>query len=391
MEHNKKLFTSKRHLIGFIALVALVSVAAALSTFKTSKQDPVSDTPVEDKILTDILHSEAIPVGAPEDTLLNYGLAEIGEDVEHALSGKLIFSGVPLDVRSSIQLYSLDMSSPSSAPVLFRPKLQVSSLIEFEDVTDPLSNFYLSTVTQYSFHFEADGFGIHAFDSNDGSLKYLKSASSTRERHLDWSPTAKLLAYSRLETAASSNIDTIPIQNWEVAIIDPEEDVVVKVISDAVQPKWSPDGTQIIYLKADGLYSYTLDTAAEVRILGATSDGQFLSTSMIEVSPDGKYIVWTVPGSGVIIMNEVLSWAPFTIKELGRIHEEKTQYYWPQFSPNGEYYAVQAIQDPVGDQAGRTNQRFEIRPTLSRSVIETIPLPNFNFNSLFTDSWIEAE
>jgi hypothetical protein len=73
---------------------------------------------------------------------------------------------------------------------------------------------------------------------------------------------------------------------------------------------------------------------------------------------------------------------------LGRISLPDTEVFWPQFSPSGEYYSVQAIDTLKEGDYVRKNARIEIRPTNGREIVYNYSLDNFAFNALFADDWI---
>jgi hypothetical protein len=98
--------------------------------------------------------------------------------------------------------------------------------------------------------------------------------------------------------------------------------------------------------------------------------------------------VWAIPGTGLIVMNEITSWDPVTINEIGRISVPDTEYYWPQFSPDGDYYVVQAISVPQEEGALRYDARLEIRPTRNREIVVSHSLDAFDFSAFFIDAWM---
>ena len=108
---------------------------------------------------------------------------------------------------------------------------------------------------------------------------------------------------------------------------------------------------------------------------------------MSDLSPNKQFFVWTSGTAGLIAMNEITSWEPFEIVERGRI-SGGSQYYFPQFSPDSNYYVVQAIDFLQTGTTERLNPRFEIRPTLGRAIVGTLPLDGFSFNNLITDTWV---
>jgi hypothetical protein len=129
----------------------------------------------------------------------------------------------------------------------------------------------------------------------------------------------------------------------------------------------------------------------ETEVAGLPEGGVSIATSMMDVSEDGKYLIWTSAKSGMIAISEIVSWETMELKEIGRMQVPDTEFYWPVFSPDGTYYAVQAIDKLVGEDFVRKNARIEVRPTNSRTVVYTHSLEDFFFDGLFTDDWIAGE
>ena len=370
-------------MIAAIAIVAVfVGIFAALP--RSEKQpEETGYVPTEaDRILTEVLYSEALPVSSEAAGIADEFIPEA------PLSGKLIFSGKNRDAAEYMKIFSLDVSSATATPEVFQQYLNFGAFgTEFKDVTDPQSDYFVSAVTIHPLRHE-DSFGLHEVSAKDELVTYMRNASSTGERYFSWSSEANLLAFSRTSQSHGPMADNLQLQNWETVIFDPEARTVVKVIDDAVQAHWSPDGTSLIYLKADGLYTASLEGGVETLVIALEGDGQVLLNAMTALSPDGKYFAWTIPGHGIIVMYEIESWAPFTMKELGRIEQSNTQFYWPVFSPDGNYYSVQAIDVVTNGSGGRIDPRFEIRPTLGKNIVFTHPLKEYDFSNFFTDSWI---
>jgi hypothetical protein len=139
-------------------------------------------------------------------------------------------------------------------------------------------------------------------------------------------------------------------------------------------------------LEPDGLYAHEIASGTASKIVPFSS-GKALATTMYAVSPDGRHLVLTVPKAGVIVVYEISSWSPVALREIGRIHEGKTEFYWPQFSPDGAAYAVQAIDTAPLGETTRQHPRIEIRPAEGRIILRSFPLEDFDFNALFTDTW----
>jgi WD40 repeat protein len=185
-----------------------------------------------------------------------------------------------------------------------------------------------------------------------------------------------------------SYADLISLANWEIVIFDPATDQILTTVAGGYQPKWSPDGKKILYLKEDGLYVYNLDTKTETQLIAIREGGKVTGTSMIDLSPNGKYLVWTTAKAGVITVKEIVNWDTVALKDVGQMKVSGAEFFWPQFSPDSSYYVVQAIDARVGNDQERKNPRLEIRAFNAKEVVKSIPLTEFNFDAFFTDDWV---
>jgi hypothetical protein len=350
-------------------------------------QQQQQEIPTRQHELEALYSQEAMPAAPEGADPRDYGLTE--DAPEGAPDGFIFFSTVPVNTRALTQIYALDVTKQQSDAVSLIPDRARSGFAEFTDKDAP-SDFFLNTIDEnYADDADKDGTRIQELDAETGTFKTFTSATGTYEQSIAYAKESKRLAFNRLGVPFRSYTDLVPIRNWEVVITDPEKDTLLTVIPGAVQPKWSPDGEKLVYLKADGLYVYDLKNATETKVVTAT-EGQILATSKMDVSPDGKYLITTVAKAGIIIVSEITSWEPFTLKELGRIQGTGTEYYWPQFSYDSKYYVVQAIDAALPGSVDRLHPRFEIRPIMSRTIVQSIPIDAFNFEAFFTDTWVKS-
>jgi WD40 repeat protein len=292
--------------------------------------------------------------------------------------------------RSYIKSYSFNLSATSVGFSRLYPEHALSAMIEPLSRKDIHDVFMLATSSQ-SLAEEPDKMGVLKYNKETKALTSYKSSQGKSERHFAWSDPAKLLAFNRIKTSIAGNAysDLLPVDNWEIALINPESDTLVAMITDAVNPEWSPDGKQLLYLKVDGLYVWTLETREEQRVISVPDGGVVTSMSMIAVSPDHTKLMWTVAKAGVISLYAITAWNTFTVQEIARMQVENTEFYWPLFSPDSNFFAVQAIDILQGNDLFRQNARIEIRGIENTVPSVTYPLTQFNFDQLFTDSWVE--
>lgn len=382
-----------------IAFVATMLVGGVYVIFFAPDIN-VSQTVDQQKVLTEeekselgdtvvnLYKTQSAPETQEGKDPLNHGFEEVSSDAEKP-EGRLLISGRRHeDTKKYTQIYAIDLGAASTtAPEVLIPAYFTSAMAEFEDPTNP-EDFFTLTASQYSLDNEEDGVAVHRYDSKTGTVQPFSEAKGKYERAIAWSGESKLLAFSRLKADRVTDIDLLPLDNWETVVIHPDTNKLIAVIGGALYPQWSPDGTKLLFLKTEGLYMYDLETQTETEVIGLPEGGVSISASMIDLSRDGKYLVWTTAKAGIISIHEILSWETMEVNEVGRMQVPNTEFYWPVFSPDGKFYAVQAIDKLVGNDFVRKNARIEVRPMNSKTPVFTHSLEDFYFDGLFSDDWI---
>ncbi len=325
---------------------------------------------------------------APEGVdSMNYGLDEVPADLP-APSGTIVFTGRNADTSSYMNTYYWDVTSDTDFVPSYFLKNNMFLFGTFDNKEYPLQ-MYLNTVTNASAQSEKSILGLHRFNIADDSYTYLRSADHESEaREIEVAPDRSKLAFSRLKFLPKTLADMPHIDDWEVVVIDPNSDELLLTIDGATNPKWSPDGNKIVFLKSRGLFVYDMETGVQTPIL-QVADGQVISTSMIDITSSGDYLALTNSQTGLITMYSISSWSEFQMEEIGRITIPGTNVLWPQFSPDGNYYAVQVI-DVAQEGGERTNSRFEVRPTLGREVVAEHSTDAFKFTEFHTNDWVAS-
>lgn len=357
----------------------------AEKTEKPSEQAGYQEAVQTANKLIDSYTHEVTPAFSEGKNSQNYGLEENSTSTK-SISGKIVFTGILKSgsISPYVQAYALDVSGTKNSPRVLYPQYQFNAMAEFEDAT----KVFLIATSADSLT-EDDKTGVHVFDTKLGTLQSFKSTRGTNERNLAWSKKAALLALNRSRTVQSTYVDMLSLESWETVVIDPKSDAVIATIGGAYQPKWSPDGTKLIFLKTDGLYWFDMKTKIESKLISVAKDGAVIATSMIDLSQDGKSLLWTTAKSGVISLYNVTSWNTVSLSEVGRMQLSGTEVYWPLFSPDGSQYAVQTIDSLKENDLERKNPRIEIRPIKGQNPIFKYSLADFNFDQLFSDAWVK--
>lgn len=381
-----------------ITFISIVFVAGVYVLFfapnapLATTNEPVLLTEEERQALaakvTYMYASETLPAAEEGKDPFNHGLDAEADSADTPL-GTILFSGRKIrDVDKYTQIFALDLAGTSTTePTPYIPEYFTSAMAEFIDPASP-SDFFTLTASEYSIANEPDGVSVHHYDAETGTVQPFDEVTGLYERSISWSEESGNLAYGRFAANYETDIDLLSLDNWEVVVFNPETNSVVTIIQGALYPHWSPDGNKLVFLKTGGLYAYDLTAQTEQAVLTLPEGGISIATSMMDLSEDGTHLIWASAKSGMIAINEILSWDTLELNEIGRMQVPDTEFYWPVFSPDGKYYAVQAIDKLKGNDFVRKNARIEVRPLESRTVVYSHSVEDFIFDALFTDDWI---
>lgn len=360
--------TRLKHLFTILILVTL----GALSYYATLQSGYTLSSLLERIGLQQNEATESLPT--PTGVIVITGVKTVGEEVE----------------TKFVQNYALDLSADTPIWERIGSVSQgtiSSAFIEPVSVERPQSAFARSLIIGKDR--ELKGVVLRA-DMPDRNVTILAIDPLENPRHLAWSEARQLLAYE------SADLDATPeeramAETITIKVHNPKTETMAFEIKEAMQPFWTPDGTYLVYLQKDGIHAREMDTNIDTLLIGVEGydpEKRHLdANTKIGMSPDGRYLAWTAPSSGTLHIFEVTSWSPFVWKTIQREVVPGTQFYWPIFSPDSKHIVVQAIDgDPLGGE--RTNARMEIRSIGSNDVVRSYPLGDFDFNKLFTDTWV---
>lgn len=329
------------------------------------------------------------------ESAYNYGL-DFGGEVKGSvgdISGTFFFSALEkggYETLTPLAVHSIDFKDGSyDLKKIEHP--YISGYIEFKDRTD-LDTAYTFTVNESADKPDWYVRGIYEYTLSTNTYALVKDMGELILETLAWNEVSQKLAYTFIDHDSTHaplggryNLD-----HWTIAILDPitgEETEVAK----GKQPMWSPDGNKLMFVASDGLKLYDTRTGVVQDVTGVSTEisgDPILGNALLDTSDDGSMLVWSNPRHNVIAVFEVVSWDAAEVLEIGRIQSEFTEYYWPIISPDAEYYIVQAIDQTNGIDEDRVNPRLEVRAVRDRTILQTIPLDDFEFMATFSDDWV---
>ncbi len=232
---------------------------------------------------------------------------------------------------------------------------------------------------------------IIAIDKSTRTMNFVLSSNTTltNERSLNYSESKKLLAFQAQEqegvegTLASAD-------TWGIYVVDPKTQNV-DLIGKGIDPVWSPDGTSLVYLGADGIkqYIYADQTTKDI-VIPNTAKPQVGTNMNLDITPDGKLLALTSPNNSALYFFDVLSWDRLRL-ENSKIYssiintENNKAYYWPTFSFDNKFIAVQ---EANYDQNGiKTTATISIIRLSDMNTVRKIPIDSYDFNRAFIDDW----
>lgn len=213
--------------------------------------------------------------------------------------------------------------------------------------------------------------------NTSGSVTQLSDIAAPWKRSPQYSATLGKIVYEGKLAVSSSELNS-PSGASVYLLVDKKE---AKYMTTGSLPSLTPDGKSVVVLRNDGLYLTSLVATSTTDKIWGFDGGTASTQDQFSISPDGKYIAWSIPEKGHIYVAQVDSWAPFS-KHL--VSDIAVTALWPQFSPDDQYLAYIAIDLKGGTPS---NARL-VAQTLFTGVQQTLQdLSNFDASTIFLSGW----
>lgn len=219
---------------------------------------------------------------------------------------------------------------------------------------------------------------IFIADKNGLNQRQITNSAGLHKRNLRWSPDGKKIAFQHLGDKKISSAGILyGLENWNINVTDLEGKEVF--IAKGSFPHFLPDG-RLLVLKNDGFYIFNSDGKDEGKRLWAAVDngGNFNSSMQFSVSRDGKYIVWTVPFDGKIIVMKISSFEPLSVDEIREINRTA---YWPVFSKDGRHFIVEETDE------NNENPKLILYNIENLNFEKLFDLEGYEQSSMFISDW----
>lgn len=243
--------------------------------------------------------------------------------------GKILLTLQPKDTRLP-GIYSYDVSTRKLEP-LFAPQGVVGLTASFQGADVLLATDYTMATSERGNAM----FDIAALSAGNNSPVRIATDPNAYKRHPVWSESLKAVVYSA-KSSPTTPMSESSTNDFRIFLNKDGRDTE---IGEGAMPKLLPDGRSVLVMRRTGLYSLNLETK-EATSVWPISSGSAWFNMQFDVSRDGKYIAWSSPHEGKILIMHVISWAPFK----GTVTREiRAHAFWPVFSPDARYLAFEEV------------------------------------------------
>lgn len=223
-------------------------------------------------------------------------------------------------------------------------------------------------------------------DVNTEEIGTLLHSNGYNESQLTVSPVGTYYAYS-YQTVANSESTSLADRKIALHNFESGEHLVIE---GAAEPVFVRDGTELFYMKEDGIYSYSIASSSHTLISDLYAG--FTPTDGMTASPNGVTLIVTSPFLQMISVQEI-DLETSNAHEIGRIVTPGVRYHNPVFSPDAAWYIVTALRDDEYIAATRSYNSVvaEIRPVNQQGIVSTLAFPDILPNTLELNAWLDSD
>ncbi len=221
-----------------------------------------------------------------------------------------------------------------------------------------------------------------------GSQMVVKDIASGRElviqgtpeifsrRNPTWSPDGNLLVYQTRKDAAGGVVNPDGWYIYAYNLLAQQERYVV----DGFGPTFAPTG-ELFFLRRDGLYKYSFGDLENGQKIWSMENGVAQANMMIDVSPNGKKIAWSLPDDGKLMVINILSMNPLNLEVDNQLD---ARGFWPIFSPDSSFLGFQEVDWNSGIPTNPRLIYFNLRNYRKTLVLD---LKDYVQTSMFVTDW----
>lgn len=178
-------------------------------------------------------------------------------------------------------------------------------------------------------------------NQNDWNVWTAASTTMPFRGNPAWSPNSKQIAFEGFSAPISMPPNAYPIDwsdpdEWNVMMTTADDDTD-ELLTSGSYPKWTPDGSHILFLRSDGIYAINPTTTNTPDRIISTQD-HLRRTDYFDISVISDSLAIGI--EGVIMFYDIESWDLLHISWKDSTTDARYFYSWPTFSPDGRHLAA---------------------------------------------------
>ncbi len=230
--------------------------------------------------------------------------------------------------------------------------------------------------------------GVWSFDISSHVTAQIVNFGKVIVRQPSMSSKGDIVLNMLANTISAAEVSTAAYtpESWGVWLVQKSASPVHVV--DGLFPQWSPDGTEIIFLKHDGLHLYDLTSEKDTTVWPLAS-GSASSRMMFTVSRDGREIAWTNPMHDTVTVALVDTWHPFSAHIIRTVTVDAL---WPVISPDDVYVAFEQVDwQHISTSSEPTDPRLSMVNISTGAITQLHDLNKYDPRQIFISDWNDTE